>query len=42
MSWFQISEDYKASPCGVKEFPEVGWAPIIDDNRSNFTIDMPS
>ncbi len=32
MSWFQISEDYKASPCGVKEFPEVGWAPIIDDN----------
>ena len=32
MSWFQISEDYKVSPCGEKEFPEVGWAPIIDDN----------
>lgn len=32
MSWFQISEDYKVSPCREKEFPESGWAPIIDDN----------
>lgn len=32
MSWFQISEDYDAVPCREVEFPEVGWAPIIDDN----------
>ena len=32
MSWFQVSEDYKVSSCGEKEFPEIGWAPIIDDN----------
>ena len=32
MSWFQISEDYEASSCREIEFPEVGWAPIIDDN----------
>lgn len=31
MSWFQVSEDYSVSSCREKEFPEFGWAPIVDD-----------